>query len=185
MRSLVRRSLVSVTVATALALLLSTTALGGAPRPDGRVRLSAKTYGNCGGGDTFNNPWIGDNVYNTTANNQTDHESQYSGGDCFVTWKFQISIQNAGPDSDRFKVKASGPDASYGWKLTYMHGSTNVTSAVVAGTYRTAWLGAAKTDTLVVKAKYLGGQDLSRLFTITSVSGGSKDAVKIVIVETP
>ena len=69
------------------------------------------------------------------------------------------------------------------WKVTYKHGSTNVTSQVVNGTFQTGRLAHGATDTVTMKAAYLGGADLSRLVTITSVGSGAKDAVKVSIVE--
>jgi hypothetical protein len=68
--------------------------------------------------------------------------------------------------------------------VTYFHGTTNITSQVVSGTYRTGTLAVGADEIITAKAAYLGGQNLSRLVTATSVGGGSKDAVKFVINET-
>lgn len=158
-------------------------------RPDARIRLWAQSFpppSSCGPVVHYNNPWTGDNVYNTTASHQKVNESQYSGGDCFVTWQFQISIQNDGTHSDRFRVKATGPAvSSSSWKLTYMHGTTNITSQIVSGTFKTGTLSPGAAYVILAKAAYLGGQDLSRVVTVTSVGGSTKDAVAFSIVESP
>jgi uncharacterized membrane protein len=99
------------------------------------------------------------------------------------TSQIQISIQNDGLHGDRYSVKATGTNLPYSWKVTYFHGSTNVTSQVVSGTYKTATLAHGKNEIIVAKAAYLGGEDLSRLVTASSQGDGAKDAVKFTIVE--
>ncbi len=185
MRRSMRRSLLAGTAALVVSVLLSSTAFAASYQPDARIRLSEKSYGNCGGHDTYNNPWTGDNVYNSSAKGQTLKDLQYSGGDCFVTWHYQISIQNGGVLSDRFKIKATAPAVSSGWNIKYLSGSTNITSKVLAGTYQTSTISPGHDQIITVKALYLGGEDLSRVVTATSVGGGAKDAVKFVINETP
>ena len=94
---------------------------------------------------------------------------------------FGISIQNDGAPG-RFKVKATGTAAS-GYAVRYFKGATDITAAVVDGTYQTASLarGAATliTAKVAVKATAAAGSKVTRLVTITSVgSGPRKDAVK-------
>lgn len=174
---------------TTLLLLLAVApvAASSAYRPDARIRLWAQSFpppSSCGPVVHYNDPWTGDNVYNTTANHQKVNEDQYSGGDCFVTWQFQISIQNGGIHSDRFTVKATGPAVSSdSWRVTYLKGTTNITSQVVAGTFKTGTLSPGASQVILAKAAYLGGQDLSRLVTVTSVGGSTKDAVAFAITE--
>lgn len=187
MRSILRLFVIAAVVASALSLTLSSTVFAASYRPDARIRLSAVSFpppSSCGPTQHFNNPWTGDDVFNKSGKHQNVKDDQYSGGDCFVTFQFQISIQNAGTTSDRFMVHATGPAVSPdSWKVTYLKGSTNVTSKVVDGTYRTATLAKGADEIIVAKAAYLGGQDLSRLVTATSLGGGAKDAVKFQIVE--
>lgn len=68
--------------------------------------------------------------------------------------------------------------------MRYFRGATNITSAVVAGTYRTPSL--APSETYLIKAKvtivsydFAGGP--KRLITISSVANSAiKDAVKFI-----
>jgi len=183
-----RQLLLAVTAAAVFSLMLGSTALAAGYKPDARVRLSAISFPpptNCGPTQHFNNPWKGNNVYNTTGKSQTYTGSQYSGGDCFVTFQVQISFQNDGANKDRFTVSAPGPTSTSGWTLKYMRGSTNVTLKVANGTYQTPVLAHGATDMITLKASYLGGENLNRLITMTSVGGGTKDAVRVVVNETP
>jgi len=179
--------MLAVSSAAAISMLMSSIAFAASYRPDARIRLSARSFpppSSCAPTQHYTNPWTGNNIYNTTGTNQTVQEKQYSGGDCFVTWQFQISVQNDGTKSDRFSVKATGPAVSASsWTVKYFHGTTNVTSLVVNGTYRTGALSAGSSEIITAKAEYLGGQNLSRLVTATSVGGGTKDTVKFAIVE--
>ena len=61
--------------------------------------------------------------------------------------------------------------------MKYFHGTTNITAAVVAGTYRTGSL--APGATYLITAKLPAGGSVTRLVTITSVADPTKkDAVK-------
>ena len=77
---------------------------------------------------------------------------------------------------DRFKVHAAASSA-----FKYFHGSTNITSAVVAGTYQTSSLapGASAAITVKVDLDSMSATN-TRLITITSSSDSTKkDAVKL------
>jgi hypothetical protein len=136
------------------------------------------------GGSTYTNhgPRLGNNIYNATGAHQSAVITDIgSTGPSFYTWG--ISIQNDGSAADRFKVKATG--AASAWTVTYSRGTTNITSAVVAGTYRTPSL--APGATYLIHAKivinYNPNPNLSgsvtRLVTIRSVTSSTKlDAVK-------
>jgi hypothetical protein len=148
-------------------------------KPDGRIRLGATGYpggtGYSGEVKTYKGPFVGNNVYNTTGAHQTDVES--FGGAALVDEydAFDVSIQNDGTRADRFKVKATGTASFYSVK--YFHGTTNITAAVVAGTYRTSSL--APGATYLITAKVMVGGNITRLVTITSVADPTKkDAVK-------
>lgn len=171
-------------VATAafLALVLGTApigvavaAAGSAPayQPDGRIRQPCPERGDC----TIE--WFGNNIYNTTAAGQKSDYGDYL-CDCDGPVVFRISIQNDGTASDRIRVLATGRTAGY--KVRFFRGTTDITSAIKAGTYRTPWL--APGDRILIKAKTSVADDpvrVARLVTLTSVSDPAKqDAVKFV-----
>lgn len=136
-------------------------------RPDGRVRFKGGT-------------WVGNGIYNTTGAHQTRIEKTYSPivGQHYA---FDISIQNDGNRVDSFKVKASGT-ANGGWKMRYFRGTTNITSAVVAGTYRTSSLAPSTAFLITAKVSFVGPSegDITRLVMANSVANSAKgDVVKI------
>jgi len=147
-------------------------------RPDGRIRLGAYGYP---GSETdtrnANFPFVGNNVYNTSGARQKatlENFNEVEGA--FYT--FDISIQNDGTRADRFKVKATGAATAW-WTVAYFRGTTNITSAVVAGTYRTASLVPGSTYLIRARITIIGSGSLARLVTIRSVADTSKvDAVK-------
>jgi len=134
-------------------------------RPDGRIRLGTGTY-------------VGNNIYNTSGSSQGRTGSALRGH--YVT--FGISIQNDGTNTDSFRVKATGTSTTK-YSVKYYRGTTDITSAVVAGTYTTSSL--AKGSTFFITAKVLVkstatvGSSVTRLVTITSVGNTArKDAVR-------
>jgi hypothetical protein len=142
-------------------------------KPDGRIRLG--THGYPGTTTSYHATFVGNNVYNTTGARQkvtVENSNELEGA--FKT--FDISIQNDGNRADRFKVKATGA-ATGGWTVTYFHGTTNITSAIVAGTFRTASL--APGATYPIRARITKGSgNMTRLVTIKSVADATKiDAV--------
>jgi hypothetical protein len=138
-------------------------------KPDGRIRLGTS------------GAYIGDNIYNATGASQSKTGSAKANR----TITFQLSIQNDGAgSSDAFKLKATGAATSK-FTVKYLKGSTDITAAVVAGTYTTAALAPGATVTITakvtVKASSAVGNSVTRLVTITSVGDGTKkDAVKLV-----
>jgi hypothetical protein len=144
-------------------------------RPDGSVRYKSfksppDTYLEPG-------PWVGDNIYNKTGRNQKVVEvaaANYAPDAHFV---FEIRAENEGA-ADRFKVNVSGTGD---WVVKYFHGSTNITSAVLAGTYRTPTISTGNSVTLKVKVWIdVPGTHVMRLVTLTSAGDATKqDAVKI------
>ena len=122
----------------------------------------------------------GNNVYNTDGTNQTRSASKAIGAS--VT--FYISIQNDGAAADSFKVSGAGSTTMY--SVRYYKGTTEITSAVVAGTYQTASLAVGSTTQVkaVVKVKSTAtvGSSITRLVTITSTNDCTKhDAVKFTV----
>lgn len=134
-------------------------------RPDGRIRLG--TSGVLAGNDR----------YNTTGAGQTKAGSGARGS----TVTFGISVQNDGTAKERFTVKATG-SARTGYGVRYLRGTTDITSEVIAGTYRTASLAPGGTELILVRVSIkraaAAGSSVSRLVEARS-SAGPKDVVKL------
>ena len=136
-------------------------------KPDGRIRLG--TTGSYAGND----------IYNTTGTNQ----SATGAAKKLKVITFNISIQNDGNATDSFGLTVTGT-ASALYTVSYFHGTTDITAAVVAGTYVTASVKKTKTYLITVKVKVRStatlGSSVSRLVTITSVGDGTtQDAVAL------
>jgi len=136
-------------------------------RPDGRIRL---------GGGAF----AGNDIYNTTGAGQ----SRIGAAALGRSITFGISIQNDGTSVDRFKVKATGTARS-AYTVKYFRGTTDVTAAVVAGTYRTSSLAPATTYLIkarvTVRSTAAVGSAVKRLVTIASIRDNTmKDAVTFI-----
>ncbi len=135
-------------------------------RPDGLVRAGTGAF-------------AGDDIYNLTGTSQKKTGKAAAGS----TITFGVSVQNDGSAADSFRVQAGGSTTAYNVK--YKVGATDVTTAVVAGTYQTPSLAAGATHLVTVKVKVKSsapaGSKVGRLVTITSVGDTSrKDAVKFV-----
>lgn len=133
-------------------------------QPDGRIAVGTGAF-------------VGDNVYNTTATGQKKTGSAPVGG----TITFKISAQNDGTAPDSFRLLAGGSTTAYSVK--YKVGATDITAAVVAGTYTTPSLAVGASHLVTVKVKVKSsaavGSKVSRKATITSVGDTTKqDAVK-------
>lgn len=136
-------------------------------KPDGRIRKGSGTL-------------VGNDVYNTTGLNQTRTGSTAPGN----TITYRISAQNDGDASDRIKLAASG-SAVTGYTIRYFSGTTDITSAVNAGTFRTPLLAAGGAfgieARVTVKSTAATGSSVSRLLTLRSVRDPAKvDVVKFV-----
>jgi uncharacterized membrane protein len=165
----------SLLLGVALVGLVGTPALGAARyQPDGRIRLGTGS-------------WVGNNVFNTTGYHQTSATLMLipTTSAAYLRFTFSISIRNAGTAADQFALKATGAATPY-YTVAYRHGTTTITSAVVAGTYRTPSVlpGAAYLVTVVVQGSpdAVAGSSVTRLVTITSTGDRTrKDAVKLVV----
>jgi hypothetical protein len=125
-------------------------------------------------------PFIGNDIYNTDGTNQTRTASAGVGSK--IT--FDVSIENDGLNPDRFKVWATGIAMS-GYDVKYFRGRTNITAAVIAGTYLTRSL--APGDAVSIRARVTiqpGAaieSSISRLLKVTSTGNTSKlDVVQFV-----
>jgi CSLREA domain-containing protein len=135
-------------------------------KPDGRIRKGSGLL-------------VGNNVYNLTGANQTRTGSAARGSR--IT--FGISIQNDS-SSDSFTVRATGTTTTQ-YSVKYLRGTTDITAAVVAGTYTTPVLGPGGKFLIKAKVTVLNsatlGSSVTRLVTISSVGDSSrKDSVKLV-----
>jgi len=140
----------------------------GAFQPDGRIRKNAGLP-------------IGNDIYNDSGDGQKLVANSRPGSRPL----FRISIQNDGLVADRFHVGANQGN-SPGYRIRYYRGTTEITDAVVAGTYETSKLqpGAALTIEAWVRVKpgAAAGSTVKRLVTITSAGDPSQvDAVKFVV----
>jgi hypothetical protein len=133
-------------------------------KPDGRIKSGTGAL-------------VGNNIYNADGVNQAADGGAPAGS----VIPFTISIQNDGTSASRFKVAATGSAVS-GYKIKYLRGTTDITAAVVAGTYQTASLAPGGTFAIKVKVKVLSGaakgSEVMRLVTISAVADpGKVDAV--------
>ena len=136
-------------------------------KPDGRIKKGSGSL-------------VGNNIYNTTGLNQTRSGT----ADVNATITFTISIQNDGTQSGRFKVAATA-SGNVNFQVTYFRGTTNITTAVVNGTYVTGSVAPGNVWAIKAKVKVVpsvvSGATTTRLITITSNSDSSKvDAVKFI-----
>jgi hypothetical protein len=177
----------SLLLGAVMAALLVTPALAAARyQPDGLIRMATSGCSGCPS-HTSHGPWLGNNIYNATGAHQSAvlvFSGAFLSGEYFT---FDISIRNAGSAADRFKVKATGAPSAY--VVTYSRGTTNITSAVVAGTYRTPSLAPGATYLIHARMTVNPRSNLSgnsRLVTIRSVANSTKlDAVKFGILQKP
>lgn len=140
----------------------------GAIQPDARIRVNFDA-------------WTGNNVYNATGDGQAVQKKANP-----RNWVlFRIRIQNDGFVRERFTVDADGTEEAE-YKIRYFRRTTEITSAVVAGTYQTRWLapGSWVTVEAWVKATSAAavGSSVSRLITVTSASDPTRvDAVRLTL----
>jgi len=164
---------VALLIAIAASAIFASTVSGASHQPDGWVRYEGFRS------DVDNIPypmsWKGKNVYNTTALKQSvSHHTTVPNGDYNAVYIFTITIQNDGA-RDQFKV-------SGGSSGNYYRGTTDITGAVVNGTYTTATLAAGATTMITVQLSTIAVQ--TALITISSVAEPSKrDAVKVTVSE--
>jgi tripartite motif-containing protein 71 len=81
--------------------------------------------------------YVGNNIYNGTGLNQTKTLKAAVG----KTASFKIRIENDGSGTDPLTVLGTG--SGKGYSVTYFSGTTNITSKIVAGTYKISLAAAA------------------------------------------
>lgn len=134
-------------------------------RADAQIRTSAQTT--FGGNDVVNTSGAGQSRLLVRARNQKA--------------TFVVRAQNDGEATDDLHIK--GPASGSGFTVRYFAGSTNVTSAVVAGTHTVADLAPGATATVRVEVTPVTGsrpgQTRNLLIRATSVADpAQKDVVK-------
>ena len=133
----------------------------GTYQADGRIKKGSGTY-------------AGNNIYVDDGSGQSKTGSAGAG----TNITFSISIQNDGEYSDRFDVHAipvidvMGGVAPY--TVTYWKGTTDITTKVVNGTYRTKSLDPGGSTVIKAKVRFKAaasvGLEVTRLVTISSVA---------------
>jgi len=121
--------------------------------------------------------YVGDDVYNATGSGQTKTLKTKVG----ATAKFKIQLQNDGNDLDPITVQ--GPGSGNGYTVSYFDGTTNITTAVKAGTC-TFDLDHNQTHVITVKVKVGSSATASKTLLVTTTSGhdpSKKDAVKAIV----
>lgn len=133
-------------------------------RPDALIRKS--------GGSAY----AGNAVYNTTATHQTVTSRAHRG----ARTAFSVHVQNDGTQTDSFRLKAPGGSSRYA--VHYYAGSSDVTSAVVKGSYLVKNLlpGATRTLRLVIKVRRSAPVGARRSWLIDAKS--SHDTTRIDVV---
>jgi len=131
-------------------------------QPDGVIRKAGSST------------WKGGNLYGATG--QTVHQRAHRRDTARAFWK----VQNDGERADAFVL--DGPAGTRRFKVHYFAGSTDVTSAVVAGTYRTSTLAPGSSVVLRVEVTptrraHVGS---SRTFQLHAASAASSAATDVV-----
>jgi hypothetical protein len=138
-------------------------------QPDARVRVGAS------------GPFTGNNIYSFEAIHQVVTAKAPAGG----TVSYEVSIQNDAPKfKDSFRVEVAGPDVP-GYAARYYAGATDITAAVVAGTFHTRKIppGGSSSITVVIHVKAAAATGSAFRRTLTAISDGDpaeSDAVKVI-----
>ena len=121
--------------------------------------------------------WIGGHVRNRTAVHQTVNEQLAGAAPKGSQYLYELKIRNPGAPR-QFGVKVGGAGS---WPVTYLVGKSDITAALVAGTYQTPVLARGATFKITIEAR-LGrpGTSLTRLFRVSPVvHPRSIDAVRL------
>jgi hypothetical protein len=134
-------------------------------RPDARIRSGSS-------------PWVGNDIYSATAARERvtiPVERQGSAG------TFAVTVQNDGIVPDVLGLHAIG--RATGYSVRYFSGTTDVTAAVRAGTYRTPILapGAKYRIHASVRLAATAADTATFLIKASSLRGVPVDAVKVVV----
>ena len=134
-------------------------------QPDAQIKLASDPS------------YLGVGIVNTTGAGQTRSATTAAGKSA----TFDLKFVNAGTNSGRIAVK--GCKSSTGFTVQYLKGTTNVTTNVTAGTYKTATLAPGASQVLKLKIAVSPTATAGQIDTcaVTASSAGastSKDVVK-------
>lgn len=159
-----------------LGLMITTLAIGpaaaatgaagsGGGSPDASIRF--KQYRSPFGVYPVPSAWTGLDVRNLSGTNQTQRmhaQGAYERGTWLV---FVVAVENEG-GVDRFAIQGSGTG---GWDVRYSVRGTDITAAVIGGTYQTPRLATGGRSFIRVKVRLGGfGSRVMRQLTVTSVA---------------
>jgi hypothetical protein len=121
--------------------------------------------------------YIGNNIYSSTGVSESLLKTITRGHSAWV----YLRIQNDGLVAATFKLKGTG--GASGITAHYYAGTTNITLAVLAGTYTTATIAARGYVTIRLLASVASSSAATRtlMTTVTSTSGTPSDAVRLVV----
>ncbi len=122
-------------------------------------------------------PFVGNNVYSSTAAGELRHVVVKRG----KRSTSYVRVQNDGLVAASFTIRGTG--GARGIHVRYFAGSTNLTSAVRAGTYSTVTIGARASLVLkvVVKVSRASAKHASFTTSVRSQSGTPSDAVLLTV----
>jgi hypothetical protein len=134
-------------------------------RPDARIGTSAS------------GPFTGNNTYSASGSGESKTISVQRGH----SGHLYVDVQNDGLTADTLKL--TGPGGSQGFKLTYFHAGSNVTSQVLNGNFSTGSLapGAHVTVKVVIAVQHGSANSGTFLITARSGPGIPTDAVKAIV----
>jgi tripartite motif-containing protein 71 len=121
--------------------------------------------------------YVGNDIYNANGTNQTKSLKAQVG----KTVTFKIRVENDGSGTDPLTVLGGG--SAKGYSVTYFSGTTNITSKVVAGTYKLS-LGVGASLVLRMTVKVGSSAVVSRSILVTTSADHEPtrlDAVKAVV----
>jgi hypothetical protein len=121
--------------------------------------------------------YVGNDIYNANGTNQTKTLKAKVG----KTVSFKIRIENDGSGTDPLTVLGGG--SAKGYSVTYLAGTTNITSKVVAGTYKLT-LGVGQSTVLKMTVK-VGSTAVTARSILVKTSADHEptrlDAVKAIV----
>ena len=128
---------------------------------------------------TYRDPgaWVGGHVRNGTAVHQTIKEQLAGAAPKGSHYLYELKIRTPGA-ARQFGVKVGGPGS---WTVSYFVGESDITAALVAGTYETPVVARGATFKITIRAR-LGqpGTSITRLFRVSPVAHPRRiDAVRL------
>ncbi|MEA2986438.1 MAG: hypothetical protein QOD94_2692, partial [Alphaproteobacteria bacterium] len=121
-------------------------------------------------------PWTGDAVYSPTAVGESKTQIINRGS----SKNFYVNVQNDGLVAARFKLRGTG--GATGYSATYFRASTNITTAVEAGSYLTGFIPPRGAETIRMRVELASSTAASASYVVevTSLTGTPTDAVKAI-----